>query len=270
MKNPKDASQRIITLLTDFGTKSGYTACVKGVILRINPKVQIVDITHQINPFDVWEACFVLSNFYQYFPKDTIHLVVVDPGVGSPRKAILLRTEKYFFLGPDNGVFSYVFDKEKILEIKNITNQKYFIGKPSFTFHARDIFAPVAGYISLGVKIDEFGPDAKDCYKFRIPSPGIYKDKIVGEIIYVDKFGNLITNIDQNLVDSFTKKGSFEIVFKKRRIKKISLSYFEGRRKEILAILGSSGLLEISSFEGNAQKILSGRIGDKVKIEFKR
>ncbi len=226
-----------------------------------------MDITHQVTPFDVWEACFVLSKFYQCFPEDTIHLVVVDPGVGGPRKAILIRTEKHFFIGPDNGVFSYIFDNEKILEIKNITNEKYFIGKPSFTFHARDIFAPVAAYISLGVKTDEFGPDAKECYKFKIPAPQVKKDKIIGEIIHIDSFGNLITNIDKNLVDTFAKKDSFEIVFKKKRIKKISLSYFEGRQKEILAVIGSSGLLEISFCEGNAQRFFAAKTKDKVTIE---
>jgi len=267
MKNPKVTSQRMITLLTDFGTESGYVGCVKGVILSINPKVQIVDITSEIKPFDAWEACFVLSNFYQYFPKDTIHLVVVDPGVGGLRKGLLIRTERYFFIGPDNGVFSYIFDKERILEIRNITSSKYFIGKPSSTFHARDIFAPVAAYLSLGVKPGEFGPDAKECYKFEIPSPQIYKDRIVGEIIYVDRFGNLVTNIDKNSVDTLAKKGSFDITFKRKRIKRISLSYFEGTKKQILAVIGSSGFLEVSACEGDAQKILKAKLKDKVKIE---
>ncbi|KPL04641.1 MAG: hypothetical protein AMJ90_00245 [candidate division Zixibacteria bacterium SM23_73_2] len=269
MRNPKKTSPRIITLLTDFGIKSGYAGCIKGVISSINPKVQMVDITHQINPFDVWEGCFVLSEFYPYFPEDTIHLVIVDPGVGGPRKALLVRTERYFFIGPDNGVLSYVFEKEKILEIKNITREKYFIGKPSPVFHARDIFAPVAAYLSLGVELGEFGPDAKECFKFKIKLPEILKDEISGEIIHIDSFGNLITNIDKNLVDTFAKKDSFDIVFKGKRIKKISLSYFEGKRNEILALIGSSGLLELSASEGDAQKLLLAKVGDRIKLEHK-
>lgn len=264
----RDYGKKIITLITDFGTKAGYLGALKGVILKINPEVELVDITHEVNPFDVWEGAWVLNSCYQFFPSGTIFLVVVDPGVGGPRKLLLIKSEDYYFVGPDNGVFSFVYEKEKILEMIHITNEKYFIGKPSSTFHGRDIFAPVAAYISLGVKMDEFGKTASECFKFKIPSPQISKNKIIGEILYVDSFGNLITNINQNLVDKVKRMNSLEIICKGKRTKKISRSYFEGKEKEILALVGSSGFLEISTNQDNAQRILRAKKGDKIRIEY--
>ncbi len=143
---------KIVTLTTDFGQAGGYAGAVKGVLLGINPQIKIVDITHEISPFNILEGALLLNSFYQFFPRGTIHLVVVDPGVGGKRKGILVRTDNYFFVGPDNGVFSFIYDREKVREMINLTNSEYFLGKPSSTFHARDIFAPVSAYLSLGVK----------------------------------------------------------------------------------------------------------------------
>ena len=260
--------KKIIALITDFGTKAGYVGAVKGVILKINPEVNIVDITHEVNPFDVCEGAWVLNSCYQFFPLGTVFLVIVDPGVGGPRKPLLIKSENCYFVGPDNGVFSFIYEKEKILEIVHITDEKYSIGKPSATFHGRDIFAPVAAYVSLGVKIDEFGKRASECFKFKIPSPQISKNEIIGEVLHIDGFGNLITNIDQNLVDKMERMNSLEIIFKRKKIEKISKSYFEGRKKEMLALVGSTGFLEISANQGNAQKILGAKRGDKVRVDF--
>lgn len=262
-------NKKVITLITDFGTEAGYMGAVKGVILKINPDAQVVDISHNIEPFDVWEGAFVLRNSCRFFPKGTIHMVVVDPGVGGPRQAILIVSESYAFVGPDNGVFSFLYDSEKILKIININNPKYFIGK-SYTFHARDVFAPVAAYLSLGIKPEEFGTEAKECLKLKIPLPQV-KDKIIkGEILWVDRFGNLITNLDHALIKKIKSKKDFKITVGKKTIKRISSSYYEGRENEILALEGSCGYLEISANQGSAQKILRKKRGDKFKVEFKK
>jgi len=261
--------KKIITLITDFGTQAGYLGAVKGVILKINPDASVVDISHDIAPFDIWEGAFILKNSYRFFPNETIHLVVVDPGVGSQRQALLIISEDYSFVGPDNGVFSFLYQNEKILKMINIDNSKYFIGKTS-TFHARDIFAPVAAYLSLGIKPEEFGTQAKECLKLKIPSPRIGNNLIQGEILWVDKFGNLITNLDCNLVKKIKSKRDFGILIGKKVITKISDSYSDGREKEILALEGSTGYLEISANQGSAEEILGKRRGDKFKVEFKK
>lgn len=261
--------KKIITLITDFGTQAGYLGAVKGVILKINLDAQIVDVSHQIRPFDVWECAFILKNSYKFFPKETIHLVVVDPGVGSSRKALLIIFENYYFVGPDNGVFSFIFDEENILKMINISNSKYFIGKSS-TFHARDIFAPVAAYLSLGVKPEEFGTEAKECLKLIIPFPELKNNLIQGEILWSDRFGNLITNLDHEMIIKIKSKNGFRLTIGKKVIKKISNSYSEGKGKEILALEGSSGYLEISANQGSAEKILKMKRGDKFKVEFKK
>ncbi|KPL01147.1 MAG: hypothetical protein AMJ91_01320 [candidate division Zixibacteria bacterium SM23_73_3] len=255
----------IITLTTDFGTKDGYAGAVKGVIKRINPDVEIVDITHQIEPFNVLGGAFALNNFYRFFPKDTVHMVVVDPGVGSQRQPLLIKSEDFLFVGPDNGVFSFVYENERMAEIILLSNKKYFLAQLSRTFHARDIFAPVAAYLSLGVNPKEFGRTAKECYKLIIPEPKSSKRGLAGEIIHIDDFENLITNIRAELLQG---KGVVRISVGKREIKRIAKSYFDIPKKEVGALVGSSGFLEIAANRGSAQKILKSKIGTTVRIIF--
>ena len=257
--------KKIITLLTDFGTKDGYIGAVKGVIKRINPQAEIVDITHDVDSYDVLGAAFALNNFYRYFPKGTIHLAVVDPGVGSLRQPILIKTKDFFFVGPDNGIFSFIYQREDLTEIIVISNKKYFLAELSSTFHARDIFAPVAAYLSLGIKIDEFGSSAKECMKFIIPQPEPEGKSLQGEIIYIDRFGNLITNIPADLLK---RNKNIEIIIGKRRIKRISRSYFEIKEKGLGALIGSSDFLELAVNQGSAQKLLKAKVGDSVRIDF--
>lgn len=263
----------IITLTTDFGTKDGYVGAVKGVIKRINPEAEVVDITHQIEPFDVLGAAFALRNFYSYFPQGSIHLVVVDPGVGSQRQPLLIRSEDFLFVGPDNGVFSFVYQNERITEIIILSNKKYFLAKLSSTFHARDIFAPVAAYLSLGVDAKEFGNTAKECLKLKIPEPKSLKKDVFGEIIHIDGFGNLVTNIGAELLQNKSEGSAFggkvvRIVVGKRQVKRIARSYFDIPEKEVGALVGSSGFLEIAVNQVSAQKVLKGRIGTPVRITF--
>lgn len=256
---------KIITLLTDFGTKDGYVGAVKGVIKRINPEAEIVDVTHDIDSYDVLGAAFALNDFYKYFPKGTIHLAVVDPGVGSLRQPILIKTKDFIFAGPDNGIFSFIYQREELTDIIVISKQKYFLAEPSSTFHGRDVFAPVAAYLSLGIKIDEFGLPAEECMKFIIPEPKSKGRNLAGEIIHVDRFGNLITNIP---ADFLRNRKRVEITVKKRKIKGISRSYFEIKEKELGALIGSSNFLELAVSQGSAQKLLKAKIGDPVRINF--
>jgi len=257
--------KKIITLLTDFGTKDGYVGAVKGVIKRINPQAEIVDITHDIDLYDILSASFTLNNLYKYFPKGTIHLAVVDPGVGSLRQPILIKTKDFFFVGPDNGIFSFIYQREDITDIIILSNKKYFLAEPSSTFHARDIFAPVAAYLSLGIKIEEFGLPAKECMKFIIPEPKSKGRSLAGEIIHIDRFGNLITNISADFLEN---RKDAEIIMGKRKIKGTSQSYFEIKERKLGALIGSSNFLELAVNQGSAQKLLKANVGDRIRIDF--
>jgi S-adenosylmethionine hydrolase len=258
-------TKKIITLLTDFGTRDGCVGAVKGVIKRINPEAEIVDVTHDIESYDVLGAAFALNNFHTYFPKGTIHLAVVDPGVGSLRQPILIRTTDFFFVGPDNGIFSFIYQREDLTDVVVVSNKKYFLAELSSTFHARDIFAPVAAYLSLGVETDEFGSPAKECMKLMIPEPESKGKSLKGEIIHIDRFGNLITNLRADLLK---KKRSAEIVVGKRKTKGISRSYFEIEEGKLGALAGSSGFLELAVNQGSAQKLLKAKVGERIKIDF--
>lgn len=255
-----------ITFTTDFGTRDGYAGAVKGVIRSINPAAQVVDITHEIEPFDVLGAAFALGNFYSYFPRGTIHLVVVDPGVGSQRQPLLVKTEDFFFVGPDNGIFTFVYNSEKLLEIIAPSNREYFLAELSSTFHARDMFAPVAAYLSLGVDPKEFGASAKECFKLVIPQPKPIKSGLVGEIIHIDRFGNLVTNIPAELVG---RKKISSIMVGKKKIKQVALSYFDIPEGQAGVLVGSSGLLEIAVSQASAQSVLRSKIGTPVRISFR-
>jgi S-adenosylmethionine hydrolase len=254
----------IITLTTDFGTRDGYSGAVKGVIKRINPDAEVVDITHQIEPFDVLSAAITLNNFYRYFPPGSIHLVVVDPGVGSQRQPLLLKSEDFYFVGPDNGIFSFVYQSERLTEMVHLTNKEYFLAELSGTFHARDVFAPVAAYLSLGVDPKEFGQTAKEFIKLILPEPRYAKKMLSGQIIHIDGFGNLVTNISADLL----KRKVTKIVVGRREIKRIARSYFDIPVKQVGALVGSSGFLEIAANQQSAQKILKSKIGTSVKVSF--
>jgi S-adenosylmethionine hydrolase len=256
----------MITLTTDFGTKDGYVGAVKGVIKSINPDAKLVDITHEIEPFDILGAAFTLKNYYAYYPKGTVNLVVVDPGVGSDRQPLLIKSEDFFFVGPDNGIFTFVYDRERLKEIIQVSNKKYFLADLSTTFHARDIFAPVAAYLSLGVDVNEFGSPAKQCSKLLLPQPKVTEQKITGEVMHIDRFGNLITNIEADLLH---KKRITTIRVGNKQINRISQSYFDILVGKVGALVGSSGFLEIAVNQGSAQSNLKAKIGTSVEINFK-
>ena len=255
-----------IALLTDFGLTDNYVGIMKGVILAINPEARLVDLTHEIEVQNVFQAALVLKSAYRYFAKGTIFLCVVDPGVGSLRQAIIVQAGEHFFVGPDNGIFSFVVAEQKTIRIWTITNVRYFLNPVSRTFHGRDIFAPVAAHLSKGTTPGRFGPRQTGLVRLAWPRPKISKDgrEILGQIVDIDRFGNLITNIENEKVLAWS--GKMVVIIKGRKIGRIAMSYTEGKNGELLALPGSKDLLEISVNRGSAQKALHGQRGDLVRI----
>ncbi len=229
---------KTIALLTDFGMKDGFVGSMKGVILSINPYVNIVDISHDVDSFDILEGSLILYASYKYFPKGTIFVSVVDPGVGTNRKPIVIKTKDYIFISPDNGILTLALEDQKIEKILEIKNEKYILKTDTNTFHGRDIFSPVAAYISKGIDLSDIGPELEDFIKLDFPT--IYKenDFYIAKIIKFDKFGNAITNI-KNLPENF------EIEYKNFTINKISKNFLEGDNDKPNLIKGSFGFYEL-------------------------
>ena len=248
----------VITLLTDFGYRDPYVGIMKGVIYSVNPNAVIVDITHTIPMGDVKQASFVLSHSFKFFPPETVHTVVVDPGVGSARRILGVETADYIFVAPDNGVLTPIFDFAKV--IVNITNERFFLSEISRTFHGRDIFAPVAGALSRGVKLLDLG-EVVD-HPMLIPQPKLVEEagRMEGEVIYIDGFGNVITNIPGSVLDGEVK---FEI--NGRLIERKVQCYDEGG-DDAFAIQGSFGCVEFSVKGGSAKQTLQASVGMPVIV----
>ena len=259
----------LITLLTDFGTTDYFVAAVKGVILAANPNARLVDITHEIPPQDIEAGAFTLLAAYSAFPPGTIHLAVVDPGVGSSRRPILIKAREQFFVGPDNGLFSYVCDQSARPEIIHLTNSKYFRHPVSPTFNGRDIFAPVAAALSTGTEPGEFGKQIKDYVKLQpLKAETSRRGEILGRIIHIDRFGNCVTNITQaELTPDMIAAGARLRL--KRKVVKSFRSYFAedtGSKDQVFAIWGSAGFLEIATAGESAANVLNARRGDPVIV----
>jgi len=270
----------IITLTTDFGLTDAYVAAMKGVILSINPEVKLIDICHTIKPQNIPQAAFVLGSAYQFFPKKTIHVVVVDPGVGTKRRAIILRTPSADFIAPDNGVLSYILQPPSIktgddrnnlqqvelepeMEAVTITKHHFWRSPVSPTFHGRDIFAPVAAHLSLGLPLIDFGEAITSVAMLPLPHPHQTSDgSLVGHILHIDSFGNLITNIKSD--DLPQAKRAITIEVGNQSITGLSHTYAEG--SGLLAIIGSSGYLEVSLKGGSACAFLNAEVGNEVRI----
>jgi len=253
----------VIALLTDFGLDDGFVGTVKGVIKSINRDVDIIDISHGVSPFDILEGAIILKASYRYFPEGTVFVCVVDPGVGTDRKAILVQTEKYSFIAPDNGLVSLAVEKEEITGIFELTNEKYFLKRDNETFHGRDIFAPVAAYITRGVRPEELGKKIDKIKEIDIPAPYTNDGYMIGQIIKFDRFGNGITNIED--IPPFEY-----ITVKNYRIERICRNFLEGVKNSLNIIKGSFGYYEVFVPEGSAKDIFGLKVGDKVKIKLKR
>ncbi len=257
----------VITLLTDFGTKDHYVSSMKGVILSINPKATIVDITHNIEPFNIMQAAFVLHQTANWFPKGTIHVVIVDPGVGSKRRAIAIKTKKYTFIGPDNGVLMPSANSFGIIEVREI--KRKFFDEVSYTFHGRDVFAPAAASLSLGMKFEELGPIAPNPKELSFWKPKRVNNGLKALALHVDRFGNVITNIPRRDYEEIASKHR---VYMELRGKRISLkparSYFEGKPMELLILPGSGDFVEISCNRESAAKLLGLKPGDEFFLRY--
>ncbi len=258
----------VVTLLTDFGRRDFFVGAMKGVILAINRDARIIDVSHDIPPQEMREAAFVLKGSYPHFPPGTIHVAVVDPGVGGERRAVLVDAGAHLFVGPDNGVFSWIY-REWPCTVIELTEAKYFLPEVSDTFHGRDIFAPVAGHLSLGVHdIGSFGSIVSNPVTIEFPEPVLRSGEIVGEVIHVDRFGNLVTNIPKMMLRGRVKPGEVVIEIAGTTIEGISVSYAQKNPGETLAVVGGAGLLEVSVNRGSARDSLGAGIGGNVSIAF--
>jgi S-adenosyl-L-methionine hydrolase (adenosine-forming) len=259
----------LVTLLTDFGTADYFVGAMKGAVLAANPRAQVVDITHEIPAHDVEAGAFTLLAAFEAFPEGTVHVAVVDPGVGSSRRAVAVETHGHTFVGPDNGIFGYVYERVGNFVVHQLTNRSYFRKDVSTTFHGRDVFAPVAGALSRGVRAEEMGPRVEDFVRLPFARPVVRAGGTVeGRIIHVDRFGNCVTNftpqdVPREAFDRGTrmKVGGFEI----KRLRR----FFADERDapgEPFAIWGSAGLLEIAVFQDSAARRLGVGRGQAVEV----
>jgi S-adenosylmethionine hydrolase len=256
----------ILTLTTDFGLADHFVGVMKGVILGIAPTAQIVDITHDIPPFAITEGAFTIDQAYRWFPKRSIHVVVVDPGVGTARRPILVEAAGHFFIGPDNGVLSMVYGKIAKHKVREITASKYFLEPVSRTFHGRDIFAPVAAHLAAGVRPTAFGKLIDDYLKRSLDTPSrISKRAWIGSILKIDRFGNLITDLH---IDAFREVCSrpFELQVGTRRLSRLAVNYADSQDSEPFVIVGSSGYLEVACNQASAARVLGCGTGAPVEL----
>jgi S-adenosyl-L-methionine hydrolase (adenosine-forming) len=264
------AASRLVTLTTDFGGSDHFAGVMRGVILGVNPEAQLVDLCNAVNSFDVLDGALTIAQAYRYFPVDTIHLVVVDPGVGTARRALLVKTEKHYFIAPDNGVLSLVMEQEERVLVRHITASHHFLHPVSNTFHGRDVFAPCAGWLSKGVEPEKFGDEITDYVRFALPKPKTIGERTLkGAVLKVDKFGNLITNLStENAAGLFAADAKVNIRVGQTVLTAIRCTYAEGQAGEVFGVLNSMGLLEIVCNRGSAAQVAKAGRGAEVVAEF--
>lgn len=261
----------VITLTTDYGLKDSFAGMLKGVILKISPRAQIIDLTHNIEHHNIFQASQVISMSYKYFPPTTIHVVVVDPGVGGERRPILTVTENYYFIGPDNGVFTPIFEKEQssLFKVIHLSASHYFLPINGATFHGRDIFAPAAAWLSKGVDSRKFGEEITDYVKIDIPKPSMSGDTAIqGEIVFIDHFGNGSTNItidDLLKLSPLDEKHKFKIRYRDAVVPFVSY-YAEAKDKSLYATINGFGHLELFVNQGRASQIFNIAMHDPVSV----
>ncbi len=251
----------IITLTTDFDLSDNYVGILKGIIGGLNSFARIIDNTHGIHKYNINSGCYSLETSFKYFPRGTIHLAVVDPGVGTTRKALLIETADFYFIGPDNGLFSFLHGKD-IKRIISLKNRKYFLKEISSTFHARDIFAPVAGYLSIGISPDEFGPKINKMEKIKSNRIRRTKAGLSGEILHIDSFGNIVTSFRHNNLPD----GSFMVYLVENKIGRLKKTYGSVKTGKPVAYINSFGYLEIAVSSGSAADDYSIDYMSKEKI----
>ena len=258
----------IITLTTDYGTNDHLVGVMKGIILSINPDVTIVDITHGVLAHDILDGALAIGQAYSYFPAKTIHVVVVDPGVGTQRRPILVAGDKHYFIAPDNGVLSSVYDQSQALHVWHIISSHYFRQPVSNTFHGRDIFAPVAAWLSKSWQTSAFGEPITDFARFTIPKPKVNGTSVKGVVLRVDNFGNLLTNLTPTEVPALVAADAkFTIRAGNGQLTKIAPTFAQGPAGEAFGVIGSSGYLEICVNKGSASRTLAAARGAEVTVE---
>jgi S-adenosylmethionine hydrolase len=258
----------IITLTTDYGTNDHLVGAMKGVIFGINPEVNIVDITHGVLAHDILDGALTIGQAYRYYPPKTVHVVVVDPGVGTARRPILVASDQHYLIAPDNGVLSAVYDQTEALTVWNLTSEHYFRAPVSKTFHGRDIFAPVAAWLTKSWQTSAFGEPITDFVRFALPKPKADGRVIKGVVLRVDHFGNLITNLTQeNAAAIFADEAKFTLKVGNGSVSTIVPTFAQGPAGTPVAIIGSSGYLEISINRGNAARTLGSMRGAEVTVE---
>lgn len=280
------SKSRIITLTTDFGIVDGYVGTMKGVMLDILPQAQLVDITHGITPQDICQTAYVLYAAYRFFPPQAVHLVVVDPGVGSARRSVAVHSSCGTFVGPDNGVFSYVMAQESVETVVELANSRYHLPSVSQTFHGRDIFAPAAAHLAAGVAIEELGPTVPNPVTLPLPRLEIAPGRISGKVLHTDHFGNVITSIGRllwkgeelSLTPAFRQQREEQARFRAdealvtigrppgQEIGTLRRTYADVDPGDVLALVGSGGHVEIAVREGSAAERLGLQAGDPVEL----
>lgn len=255
----------LITLLTDFGIKDYFVASMKGVILTINPDARLIDISHGISSHQIAEAAYCLHACYRTFPEGAVHVVVVDPGVGGARRPILVTTSRYVFVAPDNGVLTPVFAEEQDVEIRHLENRRYQLDSPGGTFHGRDLFAPAAAWLTKGETPSSFGRLISDPIRLNWPQPAVAERRIIGEVVYIDCFGNLISNIAVGQCHMM-KPGCARIQVGAHAIGNIVASYSDGAADVPHALINSNGMLEIFLKERSARDCMQAGVGTIVEV----
>jgi len=270
--NTAKATTPIITLLSDFGLRDAYVAEMKAVILSVNPNARIVDISHEVEKFDIRMGAFTLASAAPYFPEGTVHVAVVDPGVGTERRPIIIQTKRSLYVGPDNGLLILSARKEEVSHVYHIRNPRYMRPKISTTFHGRDVFAPAAAHLAKGCTPSDYGPEIHDYVIPEFAKPCATKKDLVGEVLHIDDFGNIITNISRGDLDKIGIVEGFRLSIKLRgkatRMKFCS-TYGEAPAKKPLALIGSHDFLEIAINQGSASKTFKTKVGDTVIISSK-
>ena len=259
----------LITLLTDFGDRDSFVASMKGVILTINPHATLVDLSHHVPPHSVEDAAYVLKSCYRYFPEGTVHVAVVDPGVGSARRPLIAKSEHYFFLAPDNGLLTLILTEDRGMEVREIENADYRLTSPGHTFDGRDLFAPAAAWLTRQQPFASFGRLIDDCKTFTISKPKWEARALVGEIVHVDRFGNLISNLRPHHVEEIldvTKRPNPLIRIAGHTIDGLVGSYYEGDAQAPRALINSNGQLEIFLKEGSAASLLQLGTREAVRL----
>jgi S-adenosylmethionine hydrolase len=261
-------SNPIITLTTDYGTSDHLAGVLKGVILRILPNATVVDITHQVVPVDLLDGALTIGSAYSYFPPRTVHVVVVDPGVGTERRPIVVTGDQHFFVAPDNGVLSLVYDREPSVKVRHITAEHYFLTPVSGTFHGRDIFAPVAAWLAKTYQTEVFGDEITDFVRFTLPRPKPAGTALKGVVLRVDTFGNLMTNfMAEDVPAVMASSGKIKLQIGNTRVERLTQTFAQGAAGEPIALVGSSGYLEVALNRGHAARTLGAGRGTEVTLE---